>query len=51
MVDIERQYSKAWELILNNKTKLPSPHIYLYDKDGNFLGTRSFVTTDDVSEQ
>ena len=51
MVDIEGQHSEAWESILKNKIKLPSPHIRLYDKDGNFLGTRSFLATDDVSEQ
>ncbi len=49
IVDIERQHSEAWESILKNKTKLPSPHICLYDKDGNFSGTRSFLATDDAS--
>ena len=37
LVDIEQQHSEAWESILKNKTKLPSPHIHLYDKDSNLF--------------
>ena len=35
LVDIERQDSEAWEYTLSNQTQLPTPHIRLYDKDGN----------------
>ena len=48
LIDIEKQHSETWDSIITNKTKLPSPHIRLYDKDGNCTGTRSFVTTDNA---
>ena len=51
LVDIERQHSKVWQSIVENKTKLPSPHIRLYDKDGNFIDTRSFLGTDNASAE
>ena len=48
LIDIEKQHSETWDSIITNKTKLPSPHIRLYDKDGNCTGTRFFLTTDNT---
>ena len=43
LTDVDKQQSQAWDTIITNNVKLPSPYIRLYDKDGNFIGNKSFI--------
>ena len=45
LTDVDKQQSHAWDTIITNDVKLPSPYIRLYDKDGNFVGNKFFTTT------
>ena len=45
LTDVDKQQSQVWDTIITNNVKLPSPYVRLYDKDGNFIGNKSFTAT------
>ena len=48
---VETLAKVTWKTIVQNKTRLPTPSIKLYDDVGNYKGIRNFNSTGDEQEQ